>query len=73
MSDTLPPLRIVNGRLRWHRLIHRTLGCPLGGSPDLARLMDLKWRLAQEGIPCDVVSEWLPWTATSGGDEPSLP
>jgi hypothetical protein len=62
MPDTrVPQFHLVNGCLRWHRLIHRDLGCPLGGSPELARLLDLQVRLAQEGIETDVVSEWIPW------------
>lgn len=46
-------------RLRWHRLIHTVLGTQMAASSNLASLIDLKWRLAQAGIPTRLVSEWL--------------
>lgn len=44
--------------VRWHRLVHATVG-QLHASPDLAQVVDLKWRLARKGIETTVVSEWL--------------
>lgn len=46
-------------RLRWHRLFHGILHCQMSAGPDLASLIDLKWRLARAGIATYLVSEWL--------------
>lgn len=45
--------------VRWHRLIHDTLGCQLGAGFDLALLTQAHWRLASAGIATHIVSEWL--------------
>jgi hypothetical protein len=53
--------RLRAGRsVRWHRLLHATLHCQMHASPDLASVTEMKWRLAQAGIPTRLVSEWLP-------------
>jgi hypothetical protein len=44
--------------VRWHRLLHAVLQCQLHASPDLASVIEMQWRLAQDGIATHVVSEW---------------
>ena len=50
--------------VRWHRLIHDTLGCQMGASMDLADITDMYWRLTKGGVPVHIVSEWLSTAAT---------
>jgi hypothetical protein len=51
---------------RLYRLIHDVLGCQMGADPDLAALTEWKWRLALEGIPTHIVSEWLTFPSAEG-------
>ena len=45
--------------IRWHRLIHDTLGYQMHASPDLALVTEMHWTLARQGIPTHIVSGWL--------------
>lgn len=44
---------------------------------DLRRLLhlvlDLVYRLEEEGLPPDAMQEWLRWLVREGGDEPPVP
>jgi hypothetical protein len=55
--------RIRTGRpVRWHRLMHETLGIQLHASPDLALVTAMHWRLFRAGIATHIVSGWLETT-----------
>lgn len=47
--------------VRWHRLLHLRLG-QLHAGPDLALIVEMKWRLARGGIATTLESVWLPTT-----------
>ena len=66
--------RMATGRpFRWHRLIDTTTAYEWHAGPDLALVVDMKWRLTRGGVETTLVSGWRTFSPLASPGSSDVP